>query len=151
MSDSQLQCNEGANVKGVLILEHRRKGELLMLRTISNLETDAYKALRANLRKGAGVAPSIIAIGKGETAATVDDDEMETEVDSQAADTTRITTTVENDTSQYTYTFTLAEDTDITEAGLLNTGDVLCYHRVFDVVPCLEDDTLRVTWRSQST
>lgn len=153
MLDSQLQCNEGARVNGVLILEHRRKGKLLALREISNLETDAYKALRSNLRIGSGTAPTHIAIGTGTTAAAVDDSTLETEVDREAATRTQTTILVTDDASQYTYTFTLASDTDVTEAGLLNasSGGTLCYHRIFDVIPCLASDTLKVTWRSQST
>ena len=148
-SDLALKCNEFANVDGVLILEHRREGKLLLLRTMPNLEMDAYKALRANLRIGSGTAPTKIAIGTGTTAVAVDDSEMETETDKQTATRTRVTISVTDDTAQYTYTFTLAADTDVTEAGLLN--GTMCYHRVFTAIPCLASDTLKVTWRSKST
>jgi len=154
MLDLQLQCKEPATVRGVLILEHRRKGKLLALRTVPNLETDVYKALRAHLRTGGGVAPTHIAIGTGTTPANATDTVMETQVGSRgAANPSRTTIAVTNDTSQYTHTFTLGSDTNVTEAGLLNASSdgTLCYHRVFDVVPCLKDDTLKVTWRSQST
>ncbi len=151
-SDLALKCNEGASVEGTLTLEHYREGELLLERVMSNLEMDAYKALRANLRIGSGTAPSHIAIGTGTTEEAVDDAAMEEEVDRQAATRSLTTITIEDDTSQYTYTFTLAADTEVTEAGLLNalSDGLLCYHRVFTAVPCLENDTLKVTWRAKS-
>lgn len=153
MLKSILECKEGANARGVLILEHRRKGKLLALRTVSNLEMNLYKALRANLRIGSGTAPTHIAIGTGTTAVAAGDTAMETETDRQIATRTRATITVTNDASQYTYTFTLASDTNVTEAGLLNasSGGTLCYHQVFTAIPGLATDTLKVTWRSQST
>lgn len=148
----EIKHKEDARVIGTLELEHRRNGELLSKRVMSNLEMDAYKALRANLRIGSGTAPTHIAIGTGTTEEAVDDSAMETEVDRQAATRSRVTITVTDDASQYTYTFTLAADTDVTEAGLLNAGSggTLCYHRVFTAIPCLEDDTLKVTWRAKS-
>lgn len=146
----EMKCDEGAKAGGVLILEHRRKGELLTLRTLSNLEMDSYKALRANLRIALGTPPTHIAIGTGTTAVAVGDSAIEAQVDKQLATKTRVTITVTNDASQYTYTFTLAADTDVTEAGLLS-GDDLCYHQVFTAIPCLATETLKVTWRSQST
>jgi len=118
-----------------------------------NMEMDLYKALRAELRRDSGTAPSHIAIGTGTTEEAVEDEAMETQVDIQAATRTSTTITVTDDTTQYTYTFTLAADTDITEAGLLNGATAeatLCYHRVFTAVPCLESDTLKVTWRAKS-
>lgn len=156
MLERIIECD--ASVKGILMLEHRRKGKLLHKFVMPNLETDAYKALRANLRIGSGAtAPSHIAIGTGTTAATVDDDALESEIELETgarhtATRTVTTITVTDDASQYTWTFTLAEDTDVTEAGLLNaaSGGTLCYRRVFTAVECLEDDTLRVTWRSKS-
>jgi len=150
MLKSILECKEGAKAGGVLILEHRRKGKLLALHTISNLEMDSYKALRANLRIGTGTAPTHISIGTGTTAVAVGDTAMEAETDKQLATKSRVTITVTDDASQYTYTFTLAADTDVTEAGLLS-GDALCYHQVFTAIPCLATETLKVTWRSQST
>lgn len=158
MLDSQLQCNEGANISGVLILEHRRKGKLLLRRTMPNLETDAYKALRANLRIGAAVtAPTHIAIGTGTTAATEADETLESEIEAgdgarHTATRTVTTITVTDDASQYTHTFTLDADTDVTEAGLLNASSegTLCYRRVFTAVQCLAGETLKVTWRSKS-
>jgi len=151
-SDLALKCNEDASVEGTLTLEHRRKGELLLERVMPNMEMDLYKALRANLRIGSGTAPSHIAIGTGTTEEAVDDEAMEEEVDRQAATRSRTTITVDDDASQYTYTFTLADDTEVSEAGLLNAlaDGTLCYHRVFAPIPTLEDDTLKVTWRSQS-
>jgi len=148
----EISINEFSGVRGVLELEHWRSGNLLQALVIPNLETDVYKALRANLRIGSGTAPSHISIGTGTTDAVVGDTAMEAEVDIQAATRTRITMEVENDASQYTYTFTLAADTDVTEAGLLNalSGGILCYHRVFTAVPTLEADALKVTWRSKS-
>lgn len=150
----EIEYNEGASVKGTLELEHRRNGELLSKRIMPNLEMDLYKALRAGLRIGDGTPPAYIAIGTGTTEEAVDDEAMEAEkeVDRQLATTSQITITIENDTSQYTFTFTLEEDTDVSEAGLLNelSGGTLCYHRVFTAIPCLKDDTLKVTWRSKS-
>ena len=155
MLDLALKYNENANVDGVLILEHHRKGKLLALREMPNLEMDLYKDIRANLRIGGGdTPPTHIAIGTGTTAVAVSDTAMEAQVGSRGAATrSQITATVPDDASQYVYTFTLASDTDVTEAGLLNasSGGTLCYHRVFTAIPCLEDDTLRVTWRSKST
>jgi len=120
-----------------------------------NLEMDLYKDIRANLRIGGGdTPPTHIAIGTGTTAVAVGDTEMETQVGSRGAATRSQTTiTVANDTAQYTHTFTLGSDTNVTEAGLLNASSdgTLCYHRAFTAIPCLEDDTLKVTWRSKST
>lgn len=146
----EMKYNEGASVEGVLLLEHRRGNRLLLARVMPNLEMDSYKALRANLRIALGTAPTHIAIGTGTTPVAVGDSAMEANVDKQLATKSRVTITVTDDASQYTYTFTLAADTDVTEAGLLS-GDALCYHQVFTAIPCLATETLKVTWRSQST
>lgn len=148
-----LDYREGAIARGSILLEHYRKGKLLERRLVPNLEMGLYKALRANLRIGSGTAPTYIAIGTGETAALVGDTTLEAEVDRGLATLSRDTITITQDTAQYTKTFTLAADTDVTEAGLLNddTAGTLCYHQVFTAIPGLETDTLKVTWRSQST
>lgn len=150
--------------RGTLLLEHFRDKKLIAVRAAEfpfgnfrrgapNLVTDAGKAVFADLFIGGVVTPQYIALGTGTTAAAAGDTALETETDGyrKAADRTRTTITVTNDTSQYTYTFAILDTYSFTEAGLLSadSGGTLFCRQVYTALPVLADDSLKATWRLQ--
>lgn len=153
MLDLALKC-EQLGLKGSIEIEHRRDGKLLSILNIDNLKPDAGKAATANVMIAGDDAPTHIAYGTGTTPAAASDQALDDEVKREAADRARITTTVTNDTAQYTYTFTLSATINITEAGLLNRaegqGGSLFSRQVFTAIPCLNGDTVKITFRFQA-
>ena len=146
--------------RGTLLLEHYRGGELIAFRGLAfrsdlkgspNLVTNAGKAVFANLFIGSGTAPTHIALGTGTTAAAAGDTALETEIYRESATRSRVTITVTDDTSQYTYTFDIDATYSLTEAGLFNasSGGTLFCHQVYTALPVIADDTLKATWRLQ--
>jgi len=105
-----------------------------------------------------GTAFDYIAIGTGTTAATVDDQTLETEIKRKAATGTRITTTQTNDTSQWVATFSsddgLSGTSNVTEVGILNAASAgtLLLRQVYspaDVCNWDQGDSLAVTVKNQ--
>jgi len=156
--------NEFPFKKGTLLLEQFRGGRLIATRGKTfyfgnvpiiggapNLVTNAGKALFANLFIGTGTAPTHIALGTGTDAAAASDTALGTEVYREAATRSRVTITVANDTSQYTYTFPIDATYSLTEAGLLNaaSGGTLCCRQVYTALPVLDADSVKATWRLQ--
>lgn len=120
-----------------------------LTRVIKNLIVNAGKAALANIEIGAGTAPTHIAIGTGLTAAAAGDTTLQTEVYRGAATRVRVTTTVTNDTSQYTLDQAIGGTYAISEAGLLNaaSGGDLYSRQVFAAVTVYSGDVFRVVWK----
>jgi hypothetical protein len=135
-------------------------GHMATEKDISNLITDAGRAILSGLINGSGApaAFTYIAVGTGTTAAAVGDTTLQTESStsglSRAAGTvSRVTTTKTNDTAQITNTFSVTGTVAVTEAGLLNAssvGTLLC-HQVFSAVNVVNTDSLQITWKIQNT
>ncbi len=97
-----------------------------------------------------------IALGTGTTAATATDTALETESSAtglaraQGA-SSRVTTTVTNDTSQTLKTFTNSSGgtVAVTEAGLFDasSGGVMADHQVFSAVNVEDGNSLQVTYQ----
>lgn len=147
---------ENLGIKGSIEIEHRRKGKLITRRFMDNLKPNAGKAAIAHVMIAGDDAPTNIAFGGGTTPAAVGDTALEDETRREVATRSRVTTSVTNDTAQYTYTFTIVGAVvNVTEAGLLNRnegqGGSLFSHQVFTVIPCVASDTLKITFRFQAT
>lgn len=134
-----------------------KDGNLIEERTITNLVTNAGKAEVAGLLNGATTgAFDYIAVGTGTTAAAAGDTALQTEiVDSGLAraqgTTSRITTTVTNDTAQVTKTFSVTGTKAVTEAGLLDAASagIILARQVFAAVNVSNGDSLQITWKIQ--
>jgi hypothetical protein len=97
-----------------------------------------------------------IAVGTGTTPATSDDTALETEVAASglsraAGSTSRVTTTVANDTAQIVVAYTVSGSVAVTETGLFDSAaaGVMLARRVFAAVNVVSGDTLTVTWKVQ--
>jgi hypothetical protein len=127
-------------------------------KVIGNLVTNAGLALTAGLLNGSGspAAATYIAVGTGTTAAAATDTALQTETAtsglSRAAGTVSlVTTSVTNDTSQITKTFSVTGTVAVTESGVLNaasTGTLLC-RQVFSAINVANGDSLAITWKVQ--
>ena len=87
---------------------------------MSGVITSAGKALIANLGIGSGTEFGYLAYGSDDTAAAVTDTALGTETDREAATTSRVTTSVTNDTMRFTKTFDISDDVTVKEIGIFN-------------------------------
>jgi len=119
-----------------------------------NLITNIGFGIVTGQVNGVTTAPvTAIALGTGTTAAAVTDTALETEITTNggaraAATTSQETTTVTNDTAQWTKTFTFTGSFAVTEEGLLDnntTGGNLLAHQVFSAVNVVSGDSLAIT------
>ena len=139
---------------GLCVVEHYRNGRLLARRAGKNTFTDGGRQEISTVLSGSGAVPTKISIGTGTTASAVGDDDtyshaLESQVDIQTAVKTLTTIAVTDDACQCVYTFTLAGDNDITEAGLASTTPVLWNRRVFTKIEGKAGDDIKVTWKLQ--
>lgn len=147
---------EKIKFQGIFLLEHFDKnGALVSKRVIPNLITSAGKAGLASRIAGSGseAAFDYIAVGTGTTAAVVGDTTLGTEVTDSgmaraAGTTSRVTTTVANDTARLTKSFSVTATKAITEMGILNasSGGVLLCRVVFTAENVTNGDTLVATY-----
>lgn len=147
------------SIKGKFYIKHIRNGKVIDERYVHNLITSAGKALVAGLIvvDVGGTAFDYIAIGTGTTAAAAGDTALETEITTNGGERrgganvtgSRVTTTVANDTSQWSTTFTFTGSFAVTEAGVLNdpsAGTLLC-HQVFAAINVISGDSLQIVWK----
>lgn len=125
-----------------------------------NLVTNAGLAIAAGQLNGVTTAPvTAIAIGTGTTAANASDTALETEITDSggergAATTSRQTTTVANDTSQWVLTFNFTGTKAVTEEGLLDnntSGGNLLARQVFSAINVVNGDSLQITHKVVNT
>lgn len=152
MQVSALTFREPAGPIGTILVEHYRNGKLLTVRFRSNLIPKAGKAAQADVMITGGTDdPSHVAYGIGTDAAHLDDTTLGMEIDREAATTSRVTTTHENDTAQYTKTFSIGSTLAVTEAGLFNhasAGDLYARQK-FSAIKVEDGDSLTLTWKLQ--
>lgn len=119
-----------------------------------NLITNVGLAIAAGQLNGVTTAPvTAIAIGIGTTAAAAGNTALESESTTNgaqrgAATTSRVTTTVTNDTSQWVKTFSFTGSFAVTEEGLLDnntSGGNLLARQVFSAVNVVSGDSLQIT------
>lgn len=135
-------------------------GSMSDSKQVSNLITTAGRGLISGRINGAGspAAATYIAVGTGATAAVIGDTTLQTETAvsglARANGTvSTVTTTVTNDTSQITNTFTVTGTVAVTESGVLNAaaaGTLLC-RQVFSAINVANGDSLQITWKIQNT
>lgn len=118
--------------------------------------------ISARLYGTASAAFSAIGIGTGATAAAATDTALQTEVKADGtaasgvhalatASTTAssVTTTVTNDTAQWTGNISITATIAITESGLFNadTNGTMAARQVFSAVNVVSGDTFSPTWK----
>lgn len=119
--------------------------------------TDAGRAIVTNRIVGAGTEPKWIAIGTGATGAArtavVGDTALTTEVETRAVGTSsRVTTSVTNDTYQTVGTITASSLRSVDEAGTfdqLALGGNMGVSATFGVVTLQIGDSLQITAKTQ--
>lgn len=123
-----------------------------------NLIVNAGHAATAGQLNGVTTSPmTAIAIGTGTTAAAAADTALQTEITTNgggrgAATTSRVTTSVTNDTAQWVKTFTFTGSFAVTEEGILDnnaSGGNLLAHQVFSAVNVVSGDSLQITHKVQ--
>ncbi len=115
-----------------------------------NTVTDVGKSISAGQVGGVTTAPvTAIAIGVGTPSTTALGSESTTNGGSRgAATTSRVTTTVTNDTAQWVKTFTFTGSLALTEEGLFDnntSGGNMLASQSFSAVNVVNTDTLQVT------
>lgn len=142
-------------LEGRITLEITRDGKVVERRELRNTTTKAGFAAVAGLING--VITNFfeyIGLGTGTTAATSDDTALETELAASglsraAGSTSRVTTTVANDTAQVAVTFTVTGTAAVTESGLFDSAaaGVMLARQVFAAINVVNGDSLTVTWK----
>ena len=147
-------------LKGEVIIEHFRAGELLEAKHIKNLVVSAGKAGVASRINGAGAeaAFTYLAIGTGTAAADAGDLTLGAEITTAggqrgAATCTRVNTTVTNDTAQDLLLYNFTGSFAVTETGMLNANSAgtLLARQVFAAINVVSGDSLQITWKIQSS
>lgn len=147
---------ETLKIQGYFEIEHRdAQGRLIEARTVKNLITSAGKAAAAGLLNG--VVTDFfehLALGIGTTAAAAGDTALESEITTNggaraSATTSRVTTTVTNDTAQLVYTWTFSGSFAVTECGVLSAAaaGVLLARQVFAAINVVSGSTLQITYK----
>ncbi len=152
---------ENLRIRGELELVVRDKeGNIKDVRRLKNLVVNAGKAAVAGLINGIVTTPfTYIAIGTGTTAPAATDTALGNEVKRKSATTSRVTTTVTNDTAQLVVTFssadTLSGTQAITESGVFDsaTGGTMLCRQTFSALNINWDagDTLQIIWNIRVT
>lgn len=140
---------------GILTARVKRQGSSRWIKVFSvpvkNLLVDTGIAQAALLQ---GSTPAEVwtlgRIGTGTTPAATGDTALETQVDSQTAAFSRVTTAITNDTPQWVSTHTApGGGWNITEYGLFNASAVMYNHVIFSAIALAENDQLEMTYKSQ--
>ena len=118
---------------------------------MATIFTDAGKAITTNRLKGAGTEPNYVGWGTGAGTAAVADTTLFTEsAEARVAGTsTRVTTTVANDTYQVVGTLTASGAKTITNVGLLDavTAGNLYMKADFTGVALADQDAIQFTMK----
>lgn len=134
-------------VSGNVKLEHYNKeGNLIETKEFKNLIVSAGKDFIAQrMKDDITNVMSHMAVGTGDTAATLSDTTLETEIDRNALDSTTVT----NNDVTYVATYPAGDATGaLTEAGIFNaaSGGVMLCRTVFPVVNKSAGDSVTITW-----
>jgi hypothetical protein len=115
---------------------------------MATVHTNAGKAIVTNRMIGAGTEPKWIGMGTGTTAAAVTDTVIETEVETRAVGvSSRVTTTLTNDTYRTVGTITATATRAVANAGSLDalSGGNLNVHGDFAVINLALGDSIQFT------
>ena len=142
--------------KGSIYIKHfDADGNLKEEREMHNLIVNAGLALMAALVDGSVTTPIVgMAIGTGTTAAAVTDTALQTEVMRGATTNSIVTTTVANDTAEFSYTFAITATYAITEEGLFTSSaassGTMLSHQVFAALNLVATDSIQIIHKIQS-
>lgn len=134
------------------------KGRLKDVRTVKNVVTDDGKeAMAALFLDGVSEdAFKYIALGSDSTSASSSDSSLGDEITDNGgsraeASVERVTTDVNNDTSQLEHTFTFSGDLSIKESGVFNADSdgVMACRQTFSELNVTDGDELTVKWKVQ--
>ena len=118
------------------------------------LLTNAGRAILTNRIIGSGTEPKYVAVGTTNTAESASQTALEAEVESRTDGTSsRVTTSVTNDTYQVVGTVTATGSRAIVEAGLFDassSGNMLV-RGVFSTVNLASGDSIQMTIKLQFT
>lgn len=151
-----MELQESQKLKGEIEIKHYRGGALLETRHIKNLVTNAGKAGVASRINGAGGLAQFdyLAIGTGTAAAAAGDTALGAEITTGGgaralATTSRVTTTVTDDTAQNVLTYNFTATLAVTECGVFNASSAgtLLARQVFSAVNVVSGDSLQVTYK----
>ena len=137
--------NDSMKVKGDLVIELIRAGEVIDKREVTNVITTNGKNLIATLVSGSGTAFSDMGIGTDSTAENASDQTLGAEVG-------RVTLTSKNVSSAtiaYVGDFPAGTGTgSITEAGIFNASSngTMLNRTTFSAVNKTASDALKITW-----
>jgi hypothetical protein len=137
--------------------------ELLSFLGVLGIVVNAGRAVvSARLYGTASAAFASIGMGTGTTAAAATDTALQTGVTaSGGADagvhvlptasvtTSSVTTTITNDTAQWTGTVSITGTIAVTESGVFNadTNGTMLAHQVFSAVNVVNGDSIQFTWK----
>lgn len=152
---------DAQNHVGIFSIVNRGKdGAIKEVRLVKNLITSAGKAGLASRIGGAGAeaAFTYLAMGTGVTAANIADTTLQTELATSGlsranSTTSRVTTTVTNDTAQLLNTFSVTGTVAVTECGILNAASAgtLLSRQVFSAINVVNTDNLQITYKVACT
>lgn len=137
--------NESMKVKGDLVIELIREGQVVDKREVTNVITTNGVNLIATLVSGSGTAFSDMAIGTDSTSESASDQTLGAEVG-------RVTLTSKNVSSatiSYVGDFPAGTGTgSITEAGIFNASSngTMLNRTTFSAVNKTASDALKITW-----
>jgi hypothetical protein len=140
---------------GSFTIKHfNKEGVLLEEREVKNLIVNVGIALVAGLVDGSQTLYiNAMAVGTGTTAAAVTDTALGTEVMRVATSNALVTTSVANDTAQFTGTFNFTASYAITEEGLFNSttasSGVMLSHQVFAAINVVSGDSIQFVHKIQ--
>lgn len=144
--------------EGIVEVEHWRDGVMLQRDTAHNIVTNTGKAAIAGLLNG--VVTNFfeyIAIGTSNTAAAATQTACQAEITTGGGErkigtTSRVTTTVTNDTAQIEATFTFSLSFSVNEACLLDSSSsgIMFARRVIGPYSVVSGDSLIVRWKLQN-
>lgn len=145
---------EQVELHGSADILHYRDGKLIDSRHLDNLIVNVGIALLAGLTDGSATAYiNAMALGTGTIAAASTDTALETEVIRVATTNALVTTTVTNDTAQFTGSFSFTASYAITEEGLFNSttasSGTMLSHMVFAAVNVVSGDSIQYIHKIQ--
>jgi len=147
-----LKCNN--KWRGHIKIWRIRTGVPELVLNIQNTKTNAGVAAISDIMiTGGTAAPTHIAIGTGAQDPPAEATALGSEQYRDAADKSKVTRTITNDTSRYTKSISITATHNLTEAGLLNAasgGDLFLY-QVFDAIAFENGDQCLVQWDLQNS
>lgn len=149
-----LGFHDNTGVRGIIEINHFRNGKLLEHRVIKNVVCNTGIAQAAGLLDGSQTTYfTALAVGTGTTAASASDTALTTEVMRISSTNTLVTTSVTDDTAQFSATFDFTATYAITEEGIFDTvtasSGIILAHQVFGAINVVSGDSIQFIHKIQ--